>query len=200
MLPAPRRPAAVRHPVSQRRRRQELLPEALGAGAAVRPHGAIHSSQNERDGDYLICENVATLLWLGQMAGLELHAWFSRVNPEPDGPGMAGSSPAPRPRSSDRSSTTPTSSSSTSIPTSTRVARAGARSRSCTGAPSPGCAASRSGSGRSSTASASSPSSRRRAGRASTSTCRSCATSISTRRAAWRRPSRGTCSASGPRT
>ncbi|MEP6687194.1 MAG: non-homologous end-joining DNA ligase [Gemmatimonadales bacterium] len=46
---------------------------------------AIHSSHNERDGDYLICENVATLLWLGQMAGLELHAWFSRVNPEPDG-------------------------------------------------------------------------------------------------------------------
>ena len=47
----------------------------------------IHSSHNERDGDYLICENVATLLWLGQMAGLELHAWFSRVNPEPDGHG-----------------------------------------------------------------------------------------------------------------
>jgi bifunctional non-homologous end joining protein LigD len=47
----------------------------------------IHSAHNERDGDYLVCENVATLLWLGQMAGLELHAWFSRVNPEPDGLG-----------------------------------------------------------------------------------------------------------------
>lgn len=47
----------------------------------------IHSSHNERDGAYLICENVATLLWLGQMAGLELHAWFSRVNPVPDGRG-----------------------------------------------------------------------------------------------------------------
>ncbi|HET7427551.1 MAG TPA: non-homologous end-joining DNA ligase [Gemmatimonadales bacterium] len=45
----------------------------------------IHSAQNERDGSYLLCDNVATLLWLGQMAGLELHAWFSRVNPEPDG-------------------------------------------------------------------------------------------------------------------
>lgn len=44
----------------------------------------IHSAQNERDGEYLICENVATLLWLGQMAGLELHAWFSRVAPGPD--------------------------------------------------------------------------------------------------------------------
>ncbi len=49
----------------------------------------IHSSQNDRDGDYLICENLATLLWLGQMAGLELHAWFSRVNPEPDATGRS---------------------------------------------------------------------------------------------------------------
>ncbi len=44
----------------------------------------IHSAQNERDGEYLICENLATLLWLGQMGGLELHAWFSRVAPGPD--------------------------------------------------------------------------------------------------------------------
>jgi bifunctional non-homologous end joining protein LigD len=44
----------------------------------------IHSAHNERDGDYLICENLVTLLWLGQMAGLELHAWFSRVSPDPD--------------------------------------------------------------------------------------------------------------------
>ena len=44
----------------------------------------IHSAQNERDGEYLLCENLATLLWLGQMAGLELHAWFSRVAPGPD--------------------------------------------------------------------------------------------------------------------
>ena len=49
----------------------------------------IHSAHNERDGDYLICDNVATLLWLGQMAGLELHAWFSRVNPEPDARGRS---------------------------------------------------------------------------------------------------------------
>ncbi|MEO6056061.1 MAG: non-homologous end-joining DNA ligase [Gemmatimonadales bacterium] len=47
----------------------------------------IYSSHNDRDGDYLICENLPTLLWLGQMAGLELHAWFSRVNPEPDATG-----------------------------------------------------------------------------------------------------------------
>ena len=49
----------------------------------------IHSAQNERDGAYLICENLATLLWLGQMAGLELHAWFSRTNPAPDAVGRS---------------------------------------------------------------------------------------------------------------
>ena len=37
---------------------------------------AIYSSHGETDGDYLICENLPTLLWLGQMAGLELHAWY----------------------------------------------------------------------------------------------------------------------------
>jgi bifunctional non-homologous end joining protein LigD len=45
---------------------------------------SIYSSHNEGDGSYLICENLATLLWLGQMAGLELHPWFSRVTPSPD--------------------------------------------------------------------------------------------------------------------
>jgi bifunctional non-homologous end joining protein LigD len=49
----------------------------------------IYSSQNDRDSEYLICENLATLLWLGQMAGLELHAWFSRVNPAPDATGRS---------------------------------------------------------------------------------------------------------------
>jgi bifunctional non-homologous end joining protein LigD len=45
---------------------------------------AIYSSQGDADGDYLICENLATLLWLGQMASLELHAWYSRTEPAPD--------------------------------------------------------------------------------------------------------------------
>ena len=49
----------------------------------------IWSSQGGRDGTYLICENLATLLWLGQVAGLELHAWFSRVDPEPDAHGRS---------------------------------------------------------------------------------------------------------------
>jgi bifunctional non-homologous end joining protein LigD len=45
---------------------------------------SIYSSHTEGDGEYLICENLATLLWLGQMACLELHPWFSRIDPNPD--------------------------------------------------------------------------------------------------------------------
>jgi bifunctional non-homologous end joining protein LigD len=45
---------------------------------------AIYASSGDKDGEYLICENLATLIWLGQMGGLELHAWFSRVDVEPD--------------------------------------------------------------------------------------------------------------------
>ncbi len=37
---------------------------------------------------YLLCQNLPTLLWLGQMANLEFHVWFSRVVPEPDGEGI----------------------------------------------------------------------------------------------------------------
>jgi bifunctional non-homologous end joining protein LigD len=45
---------------------------------------SIYSSQGDTDGDYVICENLPTLLWLGQMAALELHAWYSRTEPAPD--------------------------------------------------------------------------------------------------------------------
>ncbi|MBK8004316.1 MAG: hypothetical protein IPK12_10375 [Gemmatimonadetes bacterium] len=44
----------------------------------------IYSSHNHRDADYLVCDRLATLLWLGQMASLELHPWFSRIRPGPD--------------------------------------------------------------------------------------------------------------------
>jgi bifunctional non-homologous end joining protein LigD len=46
---------------------------------------AIYSEHNDADGAYLVCNNLATLVWLGQIAALELHAWFSRTSPEPDG-------------------------------------------------------------------------------------------------------------------
>jgi bifunctional non-homologous end joining protein LigD len=44
----------------------------------------IYSSSSDGDGDYIIVENLATLLWLAQMAGLELHAWYSRTERAPD--------------------------------------------------------------------------------------------------------------------
>jgi bifunctional non-homologous end joining protein LigD len=45
----------------------------------------LYSQDNGHDVDYLICNNLPTLLWLGQLADIELHTWYSRVNPEPDG-------------------------------------------------------------------------------------------------------------------
>jgi bifunctional non-homologous end joining protein LigD len=45
----------------------------------------IYSEHNDADGEYLVCNNLATLVWLGQIANLELHTWFSRTSPEPDG-------------------------------------------------------------------------------------------------------------------
>jgi bifunctional non-homologous end joining protein LigD len=50
---------------------------------------SIYSSHNEGDGEYLICDNLATLLFLAQMGGLELHPWFSRVDPAPDARGRS---------------------------------------------------------------------------------------------------------------
>jgi len=49
----------------------------------------IFSSHNEGDSEYLICDNLATLLFLAQMGGLELHPWFSRVDPAPDARGRS---------------------------------------------------------------------------------------------------------------
>jgi bifunctional non-homologous end joining protein LigD len=36
--------------------------------------------------EYLVCGNLATLIWLGQEANLEFHAWYSRVSAAPDMP------------------------------------------------------------------------------------------------------------------
>jgi bifunctional non-homologous end joining protein LigD len=53
-------------------------------------------SEHEGDRPYLLCNNLATLLWLGQLADLELHAWASRVEAgdEPLGQVFAGSAAA----------------------------------------------------------------------------------------------------------
>jgi len=45
----------------------------------------LFSTHNEGDQEHLICNNLPTLLWLGQLADLELHTWYSRASPEPDG-------------------------------------------------------------------------------------------------------------------
>jgi bifunctional non-homologous end joining protein LigD len=43
------------------------------------------SQDNARDVEYIVCNNIPTLLWLGQLADIELHTWYSRISPEPDG-------------------------------------------------------------------------------------------------------------------
>jgi bifunctional non-homologous end joining protein LigD len=47
----------------------------------------LYSDNNKGDGEYLLCNNLATLMWLGQLADLELHTWYSRVNPAGDAEG-----------------------------------------------------------------------------------------------------------------
>jgi len=44
----------------------------------------IYSGHREQAGEYMICNNLPTLLWLGQIADIELHSWYSRVSQEPD--------------------------------------------------------------------------------------------------------------------
>ncbi len=44
----------------------------------------IYSSHNDADGEYILCNNLPTLMWLGQLADIELHTWYSRVSPESD--------------------------------------------------------------------------------------------------------------------
>jgi len=45
----------------------------------------LYSEHNDADSEYMLCNNLPTLLWFGQVAALELHSWYSRVRPEPDG-------------------------------------------------------------------------------------------------------------------
>jgi bifunctional non-homologous end joining protein LigD len=43
------------------------------------------SERHQRGQHYLLCNNLPTLLWLGQAAVLELHTWFSSVSPAVEG-------------------------------------------------------------------------------------------------------------------
>jgi len=41
--------------------------------------------QDEGNKEYLTCDNLETLLWLGQLASLEVHTWFSRIKTQETG-------------------------------------------------------------------------------------------------------------------
>jgi bifunctional non-homologous end joining protein LigD len=45
---------------------------------------SIFSEKNRVAEEFLLCNNMATLLWLSHVGTLELHVWHSRANPEPD--------------------------------------------------------------------------------------------------------------------
>lgn len=47
----------------------------------------IFSGHNQKATEYMVCNNLPTLLWLGQIADLELHTWYSRISREPDARG-----------------------------------------------------------------------------------------------------------------
>ena len=42
------------------------------------------SSHVEHDTEYILVQNLPTLVWLAQLADLELHPWLSRIEPAPD--------------------------------------------------------------------------------------------------------------------
>ena len=48
----------------------------------------VFSSHNEGDRSYITVDNLATLVWLAQLADIELHPWSSRIAGEPDAPHM----------------------------------------------------------------------------------------------------------------
>jgi bifunctional non-homologous end joining protein LigD len=44
----------------------------------------LYSSHTEVDQEYMMVNDLPTLLWLAQLADIELHPWLSRVDPNPD--------------------------------------------------------------------------------------------------------------------
>jgi bifunctional non-homologous end joining protein LigD len=44
----------------------------------------VFSEHKDERHDYIVCNNIATLLWLGQSGTLEFHVWHSRAKPGPD--------------------------------------------------------------------------------------------------------------------
>lgn len=48
----------------------------------------LYAEQHDSSGYYTICNNLPTLLWLGQTANLELHPWYSRTASGGDAAGL----------------------------------------------------------------------------------------------------------------
>ena len=44
----------------------------------------LFSSHNEGDGEYIMVNNLPTLVWLAQLATIEFHPWLSRTTQDPD--------------------------------------------------------------------------------------------------------------------
>ncbi len=48
-----------------------------------------------KEGEYLVCDNLATLMWLGQVADIEFHTWYSRTGRDPEMNDRAAGAGAP---------------------------------------------------------------------------------------------------------
>ena len=73
-------------------------PEGIGGRRVLEKHpksalpafveqATVFSATKARDDQYLLCNNLATLVWLAEMGALEIHVWHSRVSAGPDAPG-----------------------------------------------------------------------------------------------------------------
>jgi bifunctional non-homologous end joining protein LigD len=72
------------------------MPDGIGGQRFYQKHWAqerpgfvdtitVFSDHKDESHDYLLCNNLPTLLWLAQSGTLEFHVWHSRARPAPDG-------------------------------------------------------------------------------------------------------------------
>lgn len=75
------------------------MPEGIGGERFFQKHWepplpafaesvTVFSESRDERHDYLLCNNLPTLLWLGQSGTLEFHVWHSRARPGADAPGL----------------------------------------------------------------------------------------------------------------
>jgi bifunctional non-homologous end joining protein LigD len=71
------------------------MPEGIGGERFFQKHWeqelpefartiSVFSEHKDERHDYVVCNNLATLLWLAQIGTLEFHVWHSRARPGPD--------------------------------------------------------------------------------------------------------------------